>query len=76
MPIELLETLLIYGPIVEQIYTVSVADPGIDRGGGGDFCKNLYTPQLVQPATYICSKGVQGHVRRKKLKPKASNDAF
>ena len=28
-----------------------------DGGGGADFCKNLYTPQLV----FIRSRGVRGH---------------
>ena len=41
-----------------------MADPGIDRrrgGGNADFFKNLYSPQLEKPASYICSRGVRGH---------------
>ena len=28
-------------------------------GGGADFCKNFYTPQLL---ALVCSSGVRGHV--------------
>ena len=53
----------------------TVADPSIDRrgeGGGADFRKNLYTPQMA----LICSWGSGGMLPRKIVKFKASNKAF
>ena len=43
--------------IIIKMSRYSVADPGIDRRGGGDFCNNLYTSKLA----FIYSRGVREH---------------
>ena len=56
------------------LYMLSVADPGIDRrGGGAHFCKNLYTLEL---AFKVVLEGFRGMLPRKIMKSKAPHDAF